>query len=347
MKAAVYEGKGKICCEDVPIPEIGSDEVLVRMKACGLCQSDIKKILHGDLDPPRIFGHETAGVIERVGSAVTGWMPGDRVAVMHHIPCFSCAHCLDQNFTLCDVYRQVTTTAGFAPSGGGFAEFVKVPGHIVRHGIVRIPEGVSFEEATFVEPVNCCLKAIRKAAIQAGERAAIIGAGPVGLLFVQLLHWQGAVPLVAEPRADRRAKALELGAALALDPGDDKGQAALLQATDSRGADAVFLCVPVRPAANLALSLVRPGGRVLFFAEFPQKTPIEVDPNWIYRNEVALLGSYSSSYKLQALAAEIVLQRRIQVRPLIAAEFPLERIAEAIDLAVHPPEGMLKIILRP
>lgn len=165
MKAQVFRGVDQLSYEDVPLPEIRADEVLVQVRVVGLCQSDIKKIKYPLYEPPRIFGHETAGTIAAVGSDVQKWQTGDRVVVLHHIPCMHCAYCLNENFSMCEVYKTITTTAGFAPSGGGFAEYVKVPGHIVRNGgLMIIPDDVTFEQASFVEPTNCCLKAVKKSA---------------------------------------------------------------------------------------------------------------------------------------------------------------------------------------
>lgn len=155
MKAQVFRGVNQLSYEDIPVPTLLADEVLVQVQVVGLCQSDIKKIRYPLYEPPRIFGHETAGTITSVGSEVIGWQVGQRVAVMHHIPCMRCAYCLNDNFSMCDTYKNICTTAGFAPSGGGFAEYVKVPGHIVRNGgLIPIPEHISFEEASFVEPTK-------------------------------------------------------------------------------------------------------------------------------------------------------------------------------------------------
>ncbi|NJK27751.1 MAG: alcohol dehydrogenase catalytic domain-containing protein, partial [Coleofasciculaceae cyanobacterium SM2_3_26] len=167
MKAQVFRGVNQLSYEEVPVPAIESDEVLVQIHVVGLCQSDIKKIRHPLYEPPRIFGHEMAGTIAAVGAEVTGWQVGQRVVVMHHIPCMHCAYCLNENYSMCETYKRVTTTAGFTPSGGGFAEYIKVPGHIVRHGgVIPMPDGVSFEQASFVEPTNCCLKAVKKARVR-------------------------------------------------------------------------------------------------------------------------------------------------------------------------------------
>ena len=166
MKAQVFRGVNQLSYEEIPTPEVLADEVLVQVQVVGLCQSDIKKIRYPLYNPPRIFGHETAGTIAAVGAEVKDWQVGDRVVVLHHIPCMHCAYCLNDNFSMCDVYKNITTTAGFAPSGGGFAEYVKVPGHIVRQGgLMTIPDDITFEQASFVEPTNCCLKAVKKAEI--------------------------------------------------------------------------------------------------------------------------------------------------------------------------------------
>jgi len=347
MKAAVFRGVNDVRCEEVPVPEIGPDEVLVRIHAVGLCQSDIKKFLHPIYEPPRIFGHEMAGEIEAVGMEVERWKPGDRVAVHHHIPCLKCSYCANESFSMCRTFKEVTTRAGFEPSGGGYAQYIAVPGHIVRHGIIPIPDEASFEEATFIEPVNCCLKAIQRAGIGAGERILVVGAGPVGLHFAQLLRHLDAVPIVSELMESRREKALELGAVAALDPREEGADGCLLDQTDGLGADAVILAVPSTSATDFAFKWVRKGGRILFFAEFAEEVSIALRPNFLYQNEVNLLGSYSSSYKLLNHAAELVLGRRIDVRPLMSTKLPLERISEAIELAVNPTDQTLKVTLQP
>ncbi|MDP6359127.1 MAG: alcohol dehydrogenase catalytic domain-containing protein [Planctomycetota bacterium] len=347
MKAAVYRGVNQIRCEDVPVPQTGPGEVLVNIQACGLCQSDIKKILYPIHEPPRIFGHEMAGVVARVGEGVTDFAVGDRVAVMHHIPCLDCAHCRNECFSMCETYKRVTTTAGFIPSGGGYSEYICAPDHIARHGLIPLPVDISFEEATFIEPVNCCLKAMEKVEIDSGEQVLIVGAGPMGLLFVKLLRSYGATPIVSEPMDARRDRAVEAGAALAVNPANENAVRDIIDFADGMGADAALLAVPNLRAAEFALEAVRKGGRILFFAEFPEEQALPLNPNFLYRSEISLHGSYSSSYKLQALSADLIFSRSIEVRDLISDELSLDQMSLAIEKATGPDERTMKILLRP
>lgn len=348
MHAAVFYGVGDLRYEQVPVPDVGDDEVLVQVRACGLCQSDIKKLRYPLLDPPRIFGHETSGTIVQVGASVTGWQTGDRVVVLHHIPCFHCAHCLNENYSMCRVYQQVTTTAGFVPSGGGFAEYVKVPGYIVSHGgLIPIPEGVSFEEASFVEPTNCCLKAVKKAQIQPGQWVLITGAGPIGLMFAMLCKHFGARPVVTDLLPSRIERARTLGAEVALDARAPRLKDEILKLTGGLGVDVTLLAVPSAQAFFQALDATRKGGKILFFAEFPEQVEIPLNPNVLYRKEIDLMGSYSSSYKVQHLASQLVFERRIDVGALISDAYPLRDLAAAVEQAVRPAEQTCKIVIRP
>src|SRR6266481_3490286 len=186
MHAAVYTGGSVVAVEQVPTPEIGPGELLVRVEACGICHTDLKKIEYNLLAPPRIYGHETAGVVAAVGAGVTRFRPGDRVVAFHHIPCLNCFYCHRNIYAQCPVYKKVGITAGFEPAGGGFAQYVRVMDWIVERGIEKIPAGVSFDAASFVEPVNTCLKGMRQIDPQTGDVMAILGQGPVGLVFTMM-----------------------------------------------------------------------------------------------------------------------------------------------------------------
>ena len=348
MKAQVFRGVNQLSYEEIPVPELENDEVLVQVQVVGLCQSDIKKIRYPLYEPPRIFGHETAGVIAKVGDRVTGWQVGQRVVVMHHIPCMHCDYCLNENFSMCETYKNITTTAGFAPSGGGFAEYVKVPGHIVRNGgLIHIPESVTFEQASFVEPTNCCLKAVKKAQVAPGQTVLVVGAGPIGLMFVMLVKYFGGRAIATDLLPSRIEKALSVGAEAAFDARDPDLQAKIGVLTGGMGADTSILAVPSEKAFFQALDCTRKGGKILFFAEFPDEVEIPINPNVLYRREIDLMGSYSSSFRLQSLSADIVFNKRIDVDALISDRYPLQDLSKAVELAVKPTADTYKILLYP
>ncbi len=348
MKAQVFRGVNRLSYEEVPVPTLEADEVLVQVRVVGLCQSDIKKIRYPLYEPPRIFGHETAGTIAAIGSQVQGWQVGQRVAVMHHIPCMRCAYCLNDNFSMCDVYKNISTSAGFNPSGGGFAEYVKVPAHIVKNGgLIPIPDHISFEEASFVEPTNCCLKAVKKAQIAPGQTVLVTGAGPIGLMFMMLVKFFGAKAIATDLLPSRIEKALAVGAQAAFDARDPDLPAKIQALTGGMGVDVTLLAVPSDKAFFQALDCTRKGGKILFFAEFPDELTIPINPNILYRREIDIMGSYSSSYRLQSLSADIVFNRRIDVKALISDRYPLQDLPQAVDQAIAPTAETYKILIYP
>ncbi|WP_299486269.1 zinc-dependent dehydrogenase [Acaryochloris sp. IP29b_bin.137] len=348
MKAQVFRGVNQLSYEEVPKPDIGEDEVLVQVKVVGLCQSDIKKIRYPLYEPPRIFGHETAGEIAAVGSAVKDWQVGQRVVVLHHIPCMHCDYCLNDNFSMCEVYKNITTTAGFSPSGGGFADYVKVPGHIVqRGGLVEIPKDISFEQASFVEPTNCCLKAVTKADIKPGQTVLITGAGPIGLMFVMLVNYVGGRAIATDLLPTRIEKAKQVGATAAFDARDPDLATKIQDLTNGMGVDVSLLAVPSDKAFFQALDCTRKGGKILFFAEFPDEVEIPINPNVLYRREIDLIGSYSSSFRLQKQSADIIFNKRIDVDALVSDRYPLQDLANAVEQAVSPGPETYKILIYP
>src|ERR1700748_2090418 len=211
MRAAVYRGVNDVRVETIPVAEIGAGEVLVKINTCGICGTDLKKIHTGSHDAPRVFGHEMAGTIVRVGAGVEGFVVGDRVMAYHHIPCGECYYCRKQTFAQCEVYKKVGCTAGFAPSGGGFAEYIRVMDWIVRRGLVKIPDDVPFEQAAFLEPVNTCYKAIQLLDLQADETVLVIGQGPIGVLLAALARRTGAAVLTSDLYAERHPEAAKVG----------------------------------------------------------------------------------------------------------------------------------------
>src|SRR5882724_295934 len=211
MRAAVYTGASKVEVQSIETPRIGAGEILVRVEACGICHTDLKKVEYNLLAPPRIYGHETAGVVAAVGRGVTKFEPGDRVIAFHHIPCGACFYCRKKLYAQCPIYKKVGVTAGWEPAGGGFAQYVRVMDWIVEHGVEKIPDGVSFDQACFVEPVNTCVKAMAQVAAASDEVVAILGQGPIGLIFTMLAARTGACTVATDTFPTRRSLAEHFG----------------------------------------------------------------------------------------------------------------------------------------
>jgi len=334
-----------VVVESVPIPEIGEGEVLFRVAACGICGTDIKKIHHGFVAPPQILGHELAGTVVKVGRGVKKFKIGDRVVSFHHIPCGACFYCERKLFSQCAGYKKVGLTAGFDPNGGGFAEYVRAMPWIVERGMLALPADVTFEEATFVEPVNTCLKAVRKARVAAGETVLVIGQGPIGLLLMLLAKHEGARIFTSDPMAGRRAASERFGAEKSFDPAAANLLEEMRRMTDGRGADAVLVAVPNPSLVVEALGLARPGGRVLLFAHNDPVMKVEFPASAVGVEEKEILGSYSASVEDQEESAALVFERLLPVRELISHRFPLERIADALELAARPGDNTLKVVI--
>ena len=345
MRAAVYRGQGRVGVETVPIPEIRDGEVLFRVAACGICGTDIKKIHHGFVPPPQIFGHELAGTVVEVGDGVTRFKPGDRVVSFHHVPCGDCYFCERKHFSQCAGYKKTGLTAGFEPNGGGFAQYVRAMPWIVERGMIPLPADVSFEEATFVEPVNTCLKAVRKARVAPGEIVVVIGQGPIGLLLMLLAKYEGATVYTSDPMPGRRAASIRFGAAESFDPAAGNLLEEIRRRTEGRGADAILLAVPSPSLVPEALALARPGGRVLLFAHNDPVMQLDFPAAAVGVEEKEILGSYSASIEDQAESAKLVFERRLPVKQLISHRFPLEDIASALELAAHPAGDTLKVVV--
>src|SRR6202142_773474 len=262
MRAAVYRGVSDVRLETVPVPAIGAGELLVRVHTCGVCGTDLKKIASGSHSAPRIFGHETSGVVAAVGAGVRKFEPGDRVVVFHHIPCRHCYYCRHKTFAQCLTYKKVGCTAGFEPSGGGFAEYVRVMHWIVEQGTVRIPPGISFEQACFVEPVNTCMKGIEALRLEPGETVLAIGQGPIGIILSVLARKAGATVVTSDLYPERLKIAVSLGLQGTIDASKHDVVRTVREQTGERGADAVILAVGSNGLIRPAMDAVRAGGRV-------------------------------------------------------------------------------------
>jgi L-iditol 2-dehydrogenase len=347
MHAAVYRGQSLVGIEEIPTPAISPGEILIRVEACGICHTDLKKIEHNLLDPPRVYGHETAGIVAAVGAGVTRFQLGDRVVAFHHIPCLDCFYCLRKNFAQCPVYKRVGVTAGFEPAGGGFAQYVRVMDWIVERGVEKIPEGVSFERATLVEPLNTCLKAVVQCGPRPGERVLILGQGPIGLMFTMLVNRTGARIAVTDRIAERLAIASRCGAEFAWDPDSVDVAAEVKRLTDGRGADLVIVAASVAGIVDRAIAASRPGAKILLFAQTSATERFEASGADICVGERTLFGCYSASVDLQKESADLVFGGELPLEELISHCLPLVKIRSGFDLALHPGPNSLKIIVQP
>jgi L-iditol 2-dehydrogenase len=347
MRAAVYRGKGQVVVEEVPVPEISAGEVLIRVAACGICGTDLKKIEYGFVPPPQIFGHEVSGTVAAVGSGVTKWKPGDRVMSFHHVPCENCFYCERRLYSQCPAYKKVGLTAGFDPNGGGFAQYVRAMPWVAERGMIAVPDDISFEEATFIEPVNTCIKAVEKARVAADETVLVMGLGPIGLLLMMLSKLAGGTVIGSDPMPERRVKAVSLGADFAFDPREGRLGEEVHARTQGRGADVVLVAVPIPAALADGLSIARPGGRVLLFAQNDPKMRIEFPAAAVGVEEKEILGSYSAVVDRHEESAELIFSRRLPVRELISHRFPLQEMNRALQLAARPVGDSLKVVIQP
>ncbi len=328
MKAAFVAGRGIVETKDLPRPTIGDDEILVHMRSCGICGTDIEKF-HGDHITPPVLGHEVAGEIELAGSDIQTFRKGDRVIVHHHISCRNCFYCKNGLETLCDAYPK----SNLDPCG--FAEYFRVPEKLVKGGtIYKLPDSMSFEEGSLVEPTACCIRALRKSGIKAGNSVAIFGVGPVGLTHVQLLRLYGAAPIFAiDVLESRRQMASKLGADTTLDPVSEDVTRKVLDGTEGRGVDFAIVATGNPKAIQQATTSVRSGGKVVLFGAPARGTLVSLDFSRLFLQEIGIQSSYSTSETEIQMALELIESTRIKPSQLITHRLPLERIVEALHLA--------------
>lgn len=344
MIALVYRGANDLRVEEIPRPEPGPGEMVVRVEASGICGTDLKKIQKGLLPPPRVFGHEIAGRVAALGPGTRRFREGERVVLHHHVPCGACFYCARKAYAQCETYKRNGTSAGFEPAGGGYAEYVRAMDWIVERGVVPVPDGVAAEEAVFVEPVNTCLKAVQRAGIGKGETVLVVGQGPIGVILLQLARRAGADVFVSDTMADRLDLGRRLGAAAALDARLDV-PAEVRGLTDGRGVDCAFVAAVGPAPFSQAVASARPAGRIMVFAATSPGEIAEVDLGALTVSEKGILTSYSASIEAQDLAARLVFGREVRVRELVTHRFPLERASEAFALASRPASGVMKVVL--
>ncbi len=282
-----------------------------------------------------------------VGEKVRNFQPGDRVLVFHHIPCMECFYCRHTLYAQCPVYKRVGVTAGYEPAGGGFSQYVRVMDWIVRRGVEKIPDGVLYEHASFVEPLNTCLKGVVQLDPKPDDVVVILGQGPIGLLFTMLVKRTGATILATDTMPYRKEMAQRFGALAAYDPRDPDLRTRIQDLTQGRGADAIIIAASAPGIVGQAVEYSRPGSRILLFAQTSHQERIELSGADVCVGERMIFGSYSASVDLQKESADLVFSGELPVEDLISHRFPLDQIRTGIEMALHPEPTSLKIIVQP
>jgi L-iditol 2-dehydrogenase len=339
MKIAMYYSQNDIRIEDMPIPKISRDEVLVEMRACGICGSDLMDWYLKNR-APLVLGHEPSGIIAEKGEAVEGFDVGDRVFVHHHVACLECHYCLRGDYTLCEQFHKTNIIPG------GFAEYFKVPAPNLQIDTLKIPENVSFEEATLIEPLGCCLRAIKKCGVREGDTVAVIGAGTTGIIHIALSKIFGAEKTIISDAVDFRLRIAEkFGADVAINPQRIDLNKVVKAETDGRGVDIAVVTAPNLEAYKAALSICRKGGKLCIFAPTEPGKHLEISPKQLFFNEIWIIPSYSTSHLETREALELIKTGKINVKNLITHRFRLEDTAKAFKTAFEDKESLKIVVL--
>jgi len=339
MKAAVYYGQKDIRVEELPVPKIGRDEVLVKMKACGICGSDLMDWYLKDR-APLVLGHEPSGVIIEKGSEVEGFDVGDRVFVHHHVACLKCHYCQRGDFTLCEQFHKTNIYPG------GFAEYFKVPASNLKLDTLKIPENISFEEATLIEPIGCCIRALKKCGIRKGDFVAVIGAGATGIIHTALSKILGAEKIVVSDLVDFRLKHAEkFGADVVVNPQKTNLKSVVMAETEKRGVDLAVVTAPSIEAYKASIRIVRKGGKICVFAPTSPGELLEISPKHFFFNELQIIPSYSTSHVETREALDLIETGKIRVKDLITHRFALAEAAKAFKTALENKESLKVVVL--
>lgn len=328
MRALVYEKPFSLKLKESPVPEINDYEILVKVAYAGVCGTDIRIYNGSKLIPEnRIIGHEFSGEIIQLGKAVVGYKIGDLVTAHPMISCNNCYACREGKRNLC-VHRQ---TIGYELNGS-FAEYVKIPALAVENGnLIKIPDSVELKHAAMAEPMSAALNGFNRTQIKSGQWLGIIGAGPIGMIHVQLAAIHGVKIVVLEPMEEKRKLAIKLGADEAIDPQRVNSQETIRFLTDGRGLDAVLLDVGIPSVLEETYRFVKKGGRYVIFAGCPENSKVTIDPNFIHYGEIELTGSSSATPKDLSEVLELMAQGKIKAEPLITAVLPLEEWQKAFE----------------
>jgi len=338
MKAIVSENH-QSRVEEVPLPTLQSGDLLLQVNACGVCFSDVHKIRFQKLTKPTILGHEVAGEVVEIGNAVTKFKVGDRVVVAHHVPCLRCHYCRHGNISMCRQFKNTNLDPG------GFAEFVRVPALHVENVAFRVPAGLSDNEASFMEPLGCALRAVKRAGIQSEDVVVLVGLGSIGLLLLQLIRHTRAECIGIDLDPQRREFAKQFGLAGTFAGSETELTNCLAKKTDGRGADGVLFTAGNPTLVSTGLTWLRQGGTCTIFSSLHPESNVQLDWNQLYYRELNIISSYSASPADLVEALDLLGNGNVRVNELTGDTFPLERFSEA--LAAIESRAILKAIIIP
>ncbi|MGC9504612.1 alcohol dehydrogenase catalytic domain-containing protein [Baaleninema sp.] len=348
MKAQVFRGVDRLCYEDLPQPTIATDEVLLKVEVVGVSPRDLQALKSPDTEAPCVLGSEIAGTIAAVGESVSQWWVGQRVATVSRVPCMRCRECLRDRFSLCSFYQNITTTAGLSDSGGGFAEYVKVPAHLVHHGgLVALPGHITLDRAALLQPLNLCLAAIDRLRFQPGQQVWILGAGSIGSILVLLLKQFGMRPLVSDPNPDRLDAALDLGAEAVFAGSSDDLHTKICAFTDGEGVEAAILTEPSHISFLNALDGLRPGGKLVCLTDYADRGAMFFDPMSVMRRQIDLLGCAGMSFRLQPMAIDLLFDHRLPLESVVSDRLLLSDLPEVVERGTAEKTATRKILVYP
>ena len=335
----MYYSQEDVRIEEMPTPGIGEDEALVEMRACGICGSDLMD-WYLKSRAPLVLGHEPAGVIAEKGREVRGFDVGDRVFVHHHVACLTCHYCTHGDYTLCEQFHKTSIEPG------GFAEYFRVPAPNLQIDTLKIPETLSFEEATLIEPLGCCMRAFRKCSIQKGDSVVIIGAGTTGIIHTALSRIFGVAKTIVSDLIDYRLRVAErFGAGVTVNPENEELAEVVKSETEGRGADVVVVTAPSIEAYRAGLSVCRRGGKLSVYAPTHPGEHLKISPKELFFSEIQIIPSYSTSHVETRMALELINSGRINVGELITHRFQLRDAAEAFKTALENRESLKVMVL--
>lgn len=341
MKASVCYKQNDLRTEDLPIPEISDNEVLIKMLACGLCGTDIQKIRGDTVNKPTVLGHEVVGEIVKKGKNVSKFEIGDRVITAIHVPCFTCHYCNKGHYTICEQFR----TNNIDP--GGFAEFIRIPELHLNHLTHKVSNNVTDEEATLIEPIACCLHGLKQADIRPNDSVLIMGAGTIGILHAQLAKIKGANKVIVSDMSKfKLQKALNVGCDYAINIKEKNIIDEVNKITDGQGVDVIVIAAGVSSLVADAVNMVRRAGKIIVFSGFDKNKLVTLDVSRFFKDEISIIGTYSVTPYEFPEALDLLEKRKLNTKEMITHVYPLKKLSEAIDISTNPEQPVLKVIIK-